>query len=90
MLAGSLVKKYHVQKFIQSELGLSRRNLTSTGRKTTGKKYASQGECFKQKIINFHTRNDNSRMAAATKETKPRVKKNNRRGSSMTPSETFM
>ena len=74
MLAGSLVKKYRLQKFIQSELGLSRRNFTSTGRKSTRKKYASQGECFKQKIINFYTPDDNSRMAAGKKETKTKNK----------------
>ena len=73
LLASSLVKKYRLQKDIQIELGLSKRRILScSNSKITikRKKYTSAGTRFQDRIVNFYTRDDNSRMAAGKRETK--------------------
>ena len=78
-IAGSMAKKYHLQKAMQSEIGFShkrwkKKNIVISGKNTFCSKYASRGARYRQVITDFYIRDDNSRMTPGKGDTITRHK----------------
>lgn len=82
LFSGALVRKYRVSKDLKKEIGLHRlrRSCDEANTSSKRKQYKSKSHKYVQKVIEFFSRDDNSRMTAGKKETKTfsKIKKQKR------------
>ncbi len=84
MIAGKLLQKYKISKFVQTEIGIGTKRLTSATHKPLQmmiqRQYFSKRYRLKKLIIDFFCRDDVSRMLSGKKETvkKGKTKKQKR------------